>query len=60
LKFADEFEQKFVSQSTHEDRSIIQTLNIGWELLSDLPISELKKIDEKYIKKYHPEKRKEE
>lgn len=52
LKFADEFEQKFVSQARHEDRSIIQTLTIGWELLSMLPTPELKKIDERYIKKY--------
>ena len=59
LKFADEFERKFVSQDNHEDRSIEQTLNIGWQLLSDLPISELKKIDEKYIKKYLPKKKEE-
>jgi len=52
LKFADEFEKKFVSQDAHEDRSIIQTLTIGWELFSGLPSSELKKIDEKYIEKY--------
>jgi V/A-type H+-transporting ATPase subunit B len=52
LKFADEFEQKFVKQATDEDRTIIKTLTIGWELLSDLPTGELKKIDEKYIKKY--------
>jgi len=54
LKFADEFEKKFIQQDESEDRSIIQTLTIGWKLLSDLPISELKKIDEKYIKKYLP------
>ncbi len=52
LKFADEFEQQFVTQENHEDRSIVQTLSIGWELLSGLPIPELKKIDEKYIKMY--------
>jgi V/A-type H+/Na+-transporting ATPase subunit B len=60
LLFADEFEKKFVQQDTHENRSIEQTLAIGWELLSILPKSELKKIDEKYIKKYHPEKTKKE
>jgi len=59
LKFADEFETKFVAQTTQEDRSIERTLTIGWELMSDLPKAELKKIDEKYIKKYHPEKEKE-
>ena len=52
LTFADEFEKKFVSQDNHEDRSIVKTLSIGWELLSILPKSELKKIDESYIKKY--------
>jgi V/A-type H+-transporting ATPase subunit B len=54
LKFADGFEQRFVKQDTTEDRSIDQTLTIGWELLSDLPTSDLKKIDEKYINKYLP------
>jgi V/A-type H+-transporting ATPase subunit B len=52
LTFADEFEKKFVSQDNHEDRNIVKTLTIGWELLSILPKSELKKIDETYIKKY--------
>ena len=53
LNFADEFEQKFVTQEDHEDRNIEKTLSIGWELLSELPVAELKKIDEKYIKKYY-------
>jgi len=57
LKFADLFEGKFVKQGDHEDRSIIQTLDLGWDLFATLPESELKKIDEKYIKKYHPEHR---
>jgi V/A-type H+-transporting ATPase subunit B len=60
LTFADEFEKRFVQQDHHEDRSIIQTLSIGWDLLSILPKAELKKIDEKYIDKYHPEKTKKE
>jgi V/A-type H+-transporting ATPase subunit B len=54
LKFADEFERNFVTQDRHENRTIIDTLTIGWELLSQLPKSELKKIDEKYIEKYFP------
>ena len=54
LKFADEFEQKFIKQASTDDRSIEKTLTIGWELFSELPIGELKKIDEKYIKKYLP------
>ena len=56
LKFADEFEKRFVSQDGHEDRSIEQTLTIGWELFSILPQAELKKIDEKFIKQYLPKK----
>ena len=59
LKFADEFEQKFIKQESHENRTIVQTLTIGWELLSDLPTADLKKIDEKYIKKYLTETKKE-
>jgi V/A-type H+-transporting ATPase subunit B len=52
LKFADDFEERFIKQESQEDRSIVQTLTIGWELLSSLPKADLKKIDEKYIKKY--------
>jgi V/A-type H+-transporting ATPase subunit B len=59
LTFADKFEKKFVTQNRNEDRSIEQTLNIGWDLLSMLPTSELKKIDEKYIKKYYPKEKSE-
>lgn len=59
LKFADEFEKQFIQQDNHEDRSIVQTLTIGWNLLSILPKAELKKIDEKYINKYHPKNEKE-
>lgn len=56
LKFADKFEQKFVSQGTDENRSIEETLDIGWDLFSMLPVGELKKIEEEYIKKYLPTK----
>ncbi len=58
LEFADLFEERFVKQADHEDRGIEETLTIGWELFSTLPLSELKKIDEKYITLYHPEKKK--
>ena len=54
LKFADEFESRFVSQGKDEDRSIEETLTIGWNLLSIIPRAELKKIDPKYIEKYYP------
>ena len=56
LKFADEFEKRFIAQADHEDRTIVQTLTIGWELFSSLPKADLKKIDEKYIEKYLPKK----
>jgi V/A-type H+/Na+-transporting ATPase subunit B len=52
LHFADAFEERFVTQGSHEDRSIEQTLTIAWELFAGLPESELKKISVEYIKKY--------
>ncbi|SHF40671.1 V-type ATP synthase subunit B [Caloramator proteoclasticus] len=55
-KFADEFEKRYVSQGEYENRSIEETLNIGWELLSILPKSELKRIRDEYIEKYLPKK----
>ncbi len=52
-KFADEFERKYVSQGFTTDRDIEETLNIGWKLLSILPRSELKRIDDKYLDQYY-------
>ena len=52
-KFAEEFEQEYVSQGYTTDRTIEQTLEIGWKLLSLLPKSELKRIDDKYIEMYY-------
>lgn len=54
LEFADRFEREFVTQSKDENRTIERTLEIGWDLLSILPERELKRIDDKYIEKYHP------
>ncbi len=54
LRFADEFERRFIQQDRYEDRDIETTLGIGWELLSMLPEAELTKIERKYIEKYHP------
>ena len=51
-KFADEFEGKFINQDLYEDRSIEETLNIGWELLAILPKIELKRIKDELIEKY--------
>ena len=52
-KFADEFEKEYVSQGFLADRGIEETLNIGWKLLSILPRSELKRIDDKYLDEYY-------
>ncbi len=52
VKFADEFEDKFVRQDILEDRTIEQTLDIGWKLLAILPIEELKRIRPQFIDKY--------
>ena len=55
-KFAEEFEKVYVSQGNETNRSIEETLNIGWELLSILPKRELKRIKPEYIEKYLPKK----
>jgi len=52
LKVANNFERKFVNQGIDENRSIEQTLNIGWDLLSEIPESELKRIKPEFIAKY--------
>ena len=52
-KFSDEFEEKYVSQGFAKDRSIEETLDLGWSLLSILPKSELKRIDPKFTEKYY-------
>jgi V/A-type H+-transporting ATPase subunit B len=53
-KFADEFENRYVKQGENEDRTIIDTLTIGWELLSLLPRTELKRVRDEYLEKYLP------
>jgi V/A-type H+-transporting ATPase subunit B len=53
-KFSDAFEKQYVSQGYNTDRSIIETLDLGWELLTILPVSELKRIKTEYIEKYRP------
>ncbi len=49
LKFADEFETKFIRQGEFEDRSFEETLDIGWDLLSAFPERELKRCDPETI-----------
>ncbi len=53
LKFGAAFEQEFVAQGPSENRSIQETLDIGWRLLSILPKEELDRIDTKILEKYY-------
>ncbi len=53
LKFADEFESRFVAQG-EEDREILDTLSLGWELLSLIPREDLKRVKEEWIEKWLP------
>ena len=55
-KFSDAFEEKYISQGFYTNRSIEETLDLGWELLSILPRSELKRIKDVYLDKYLPKK----
>ncbi len=52
-KFADRFEKEYVSQGYEKNRSIEETLDLGWELLRILPRSELKRIDDKFLDQYY-------
>ncbi len=52
-KFADEFERQYVSQGYNTNRSIEETLDLGWKLLSILPRSELKRIKDVYLDQYY-------
>ncbi len=57
LHFADAFEKRFVTQGKYENRTIEQSLELGWELLAEIPEPELKRVKpehvEKYGRKYH-------
>src|SRR5574344_386485 len=55
-KFAEEFEEKYVSQGFETDRSIEETLDIGWELLRILPRAELKRIKDEFLDQYYEKK----
>ena len=52
VQFAKEFEEQFIQQEHNENRSIEETLSIGWKLLSILPREELKRIKDEHINKY--------
>lgn len=51
-KFADAFEDKYVRQGEYENRTIEETLRLGWELLTLIPVRELKRVRDEYIDKY--------
>jgi V/A-type H+-transporting ATPase subunit B len=53
LRFGEAFEKRFLKQSPTENRSIEETLDIAWDILSILPESELTNIRVEYIKKYY-------
>lgn len=53
LQFGKDFEARFISQSPYENRTIQKTLDLGWELLSELPREELDRVDDKTIEKYY-------
>ena len=55
-KFADEFESRYISQGYGTDRSIQETLDLGWELLRILPRSELKRIPDAMLDQYYDKK----
>jgi V/A-type H+-transporting ATPase subunit B len=54
LQFGTAFEQQFVGQRQDENRSMEETLDIGWRLLKILPREELDRIDTKILEKYYP------
>ena len=55
-RFADAFETRYVGQGSEENRSIEQTLTLGWQLLGLLPKEELKRIKPEMIERYYPDK----
>jgi V/A-type H+-transporting ATPase subunit B len=56
LKFADRFEKEFITQGEQENRSIYDSLRIGWDLLTELPRGELKRVKSEHVDQYMPKK----
>ncbi len=54
VAFADAFEERFIAQGVDEERTVEETLSIGWELMTLLPYTELKRIKDEYIERYMP------
>lgn len=52
-EFADLFEDRYIRQGSEENRTIVETLEIGWELLRMLPITEMKRVRERFLEKYY-------
>ena len=57
-KFSDEFEKRYVSQGYDTNRSVIETLDLGWDLLKILPRAELKRIRDEYVDEFMPVEKK--
>lgn len=56
LEFADKFESMLVKQGYEENRAVEETLAIAWDLLSDLPVTELKRVKKEFIEKHYKKK----
>lgn len=52
LKFADEFEKRYVNQGVYEDRTIEDTLSLSWDMMSMLPENDMKRVKKDFIDKY--------
>ncbi|MFP3191342.1 MAG: V-type ATP synthase subunit B, partial [Thermoproteota archaeon] len=57
LRIAEDFERRFINQGVMEDRSIEETLDLGWSILDPLSDSELKRIKPELIEKYRRKRR---
>ena len=57
LKFSDIFEDQFLRQDRNEDRSIDETLDLCWTLMSNIDTKFLVRLDKELIEKYHPEEK---
>jgi V/A-type H+-transporting ATPase subunit B len=56
VKFSDAFEDRFVRQGEYENRTIEESMHIGWELLGMLPVKMLKRVRDEFIERYYPTK----
>ena len=59
LKFGEQFEQRFLKQDKQENRTMEQTLQLAWDILSIFPEDELTRIHTEYLKKYYPKRKSE-